>query len=304
MAKKSVINRVTDVDIRLLDIFRTVVACGGFTAAEFELNIGRSTISKHISDLETRMGLRLCRRGAAGFSLTSDGEQVLSAAEELFMAIDRFQDQVDETHTHLTGKLRIASFGHTSTNPDAKVAEAIRRFRDLAPRVTLDISLEPPNVIEEGVINGKYNLGIVPQHRTSPMLEYRTLYSEDMRLYCGKGHPLFENATVGCTLVQLRNYSYAGLSFNSPNMAVHQKLKLRKSAFVQSEEALTLLILSGRYLGFLPTHSAHPFCQSGNMREIQNKSVRFVSNHSSITRKSASGGRRLTLFRKCLWDCH
>ena len=304
MAKKAVINRVTDVDIRLLDIFRTVVACGGFSAAEFELNIGRSTISKHISDLETRLGLRLCHRGAAGFSMTSDGDHVLNAAEELFMAIDRFQDQIDEAHTQLTGKLRIACFDHSSTNPSARVFEAIQMFRDFAPGVTLDISLEPPNVIEEGVINGKYNLGIVPLHRKSPMLEYHKLYHEDMRLYCGKGHPLFEDPEAWKSLDELRKYSYAGLSFNSPNMAVHQKLRLRKSAFVQSEEALTLLVLSGRYLGFLPTHSAQPFCDTGHMCEIRNDAVKFQSDQNSIVRKSSSGGRRLKLFMKCLWDCH
>ncbi len=64
MARNSTRGKVTDVDIRLLDVFRTVAACGGFTAAEFELNVGRSTISKHISDLETRLGFKLCHTSA------------------------------------------------------------------------------------------------------------------------------------------------------------------------------------------------------------------------------------------------
>ena len=155
MARKTVNQRISEVDIRLLDIFKTVTACGGFTAAEFELNIGRSTISKHISDLETRIGFKLCHRGPAGFSLTSDGEHVLEAAEDLFLSLDRFQETIDEAHSNLTGKLRIACLDHSSSNPDAKVFEAIRMFRDAAPGVTLDISLEPTNIIEEGVINGK-----------------------------------------------------------------------------------------------------------------------------------------------------
>ena len=35
-------------------------------AAELELNIGTSTVSRHMKDLETRLGLTLCRRGRAG----------------------------------------------------------------------------------------------------------------------------------------------------------------------------------------------------------------------------------------------
>lgn len=304
MAKKSVINRVSDVDIKLLDIFRTVVACGGFTAAEFELNIGRSTISKHISDLETRVGLKLCHRGPAGFSLTSDGEQVLAAAEDLFIAIDRFQDQIDEAHSSLTGKLKIACLDHSSSNPSAKVFEAIGRFRDVAPGVTLDISLEPPNVIEQGVISGVFSIGIVPLHRQSAMLKYHELYTEDMRLYCGQGHPLFDSDEDHHDLQKLRRYSYAGLSFNSPNMAVHQKLKLRKSAFVQNEEALTLLVLSGRYLGFLPTHMAKPYEASGLVREVRNSTATYTSRISAIVRRSSSTGRRVNTFVNFLNSAH
>ncbi|SLN64155.1 LysR family transcriptional regulator [Ruegeria meonggei] len=304
MAKKIAINRVTDVDIRLLDVFKTVVACGGFTAAEFELNIGRSTISKHISDLETRVGIKLCHRGPAGFSVTSDGEQVLKSSEDLFISIDRFQEQIDEARADLTGKLKIAFFDHASSNPEANVFGAIQMFRDKAPGVTLDISMEPPNIIEEGVINGKFNLGIVPLHRQSPMLSYTDLYTEEMHLFCGRSHELFDRQKTEFTVAELRKYSFAGLSFNSPNMAVHQKLKLRKSAFVQNEEALALLVLSGRYLGFLPSHTATPFLDAGKVRKIDCKPASFVSKMSAIVRKSRSKGRRLNLFLECLFDAH
>ena len=66
MVRKALLGTVTDNDLRLLRVFRAVVACGGFAAAELELNINRSTISRHIKDLETRLGVTLCRRGRAG----------------------------------------------------------------------------------------------------------------------------------------------------------------------------------------------------------------------------------------------
>ena len=49
--------QVSDFDIRLLRIFRSVVECGGFSAAETVLGIGRSAISQQMSDLEQRLGL-------------------------------------------------------------------------------------------------------------------------------------------------------------------------------------------------------------------------------------------------------
>ena len=50
--------QVSDFDIRLLRIFRSVVECGGLSAAETVLGIGRSAISQQMSDLEQRLGLR------------------------------------------------------------------------------------------------------------------------------------------------------------------------------------------------------------------------------------------------------
>lgn len=177
-------------------------------------------------------------------------------------------------------------------------------FRDVAPGVTLDISMEPPNIIEEGVINGRFNLGIVPLHRQSPMLSYTNLYPEHMRLYCGRQHEFFDRLNDEIDLAQLRQFSYAGLSFNSPNMAVHQNLKLRKSAFVQNEEALTLLVLTGRYLGFLPTHTAQPLVDAGLIGEVECKDAQFTSHMAVAVRKSASKGRRLNVFLECLAKAH
>ncbi|WP_243747190.1 LysR family transcriptional regulator [Yersinia pestis] len=60
-------------DLRLLRVFKAVVDCGGMSAAELELNISLSTISKHIKDLEQRLGLTLCQRGREGFAVTERG---------------------------------------------------------------------------------------------------------------------------------------------------------------------------------------------------------------------------------------
>ncbi len=48
-------------DIRLLRLFMTIVEAGGFAAAQGELNLSLSTISAHVTALETRLGV-----GSAG----------------------------------------------------------------------------------------------------------------------------------------------------------------------------------------------------------------------------------------------
>ena len=80
---KALLGNLSDADIRLLRIFMAVARCGGLSAAELELNIGRSTISRHLKDLEIRLGLTLCHRGRGGFSLTQEGNRIFEAAQRL-----------------------------------------------------------------------------------------------------------------------------------------------------------------------------------------------------------------------------
>ena len=62
-------------DLRLLKVFTAVVESGGYTAAQAEMNIGASTISNHMTELEQRLGAKLCQRGRVGFQ-PDKGEQL------------------------------------------------------------------------------------------------------------------------------------------------------------------------------------------------------------------------------------
>ena len=76
--------RLSKVDIHLIYVFSVVAEARSFAAAQAVLNTSPSTISRQVSDLENRLGEVLCRRGRGGFMLTEFGQQVVSAAHELF----------------------------------------------------------------------------------------------------------------------------------------------------------------------------------------------------------------------------
>lgn len=304
MARKAVLGRVSDVDIRLLRVFRSVVACGGVSAAELELNIGRSTISRHLSDLELRLGVKLCNRGPGGFGLTPEGEQVHEASTRLLAAISSFQTSVDDVHQRLTGHLSIAHFDKSASNPKAKLPETIRRFEEIAPEVTLEIHMEPVNLIETGILSGSYHLGIVPIHRRSTSIDYFTLYPEQMYLFCGKEHPLFHREDRDLSADEILEHKYAGIGFHSPNMMISHLLNFKRSADVYDEEAIATLILSGQYLGFLPDHYATPFVARGQMRQLCPDRYNYQSNHAAIVRRSPAPSRLVQTFMTCLRQAH
>ena len=304
MPTKPLVTRIADADLKLLRVFKSVAESGGLSAAETELNIGRSTISKKLADLETRLDLTLCNRGPAGFSLTEDGQKLLPAADRLLESVSDFRVEVNEIKQNLVGTIRIALFDQCASNPEAHLARSIQAFNHAAPGVEIDLSLEPPTVIESKVIGGGFDIGIIAQHRPSPSLNYIPLYGENMFLYCGQGHEYFNRDLDKLSLEDVRSANYAGISVNSPNLHVGQKLGLRRSAKVQSEQALTILILSGRYIGFLPDHLTRDFVVRGMMKSVMPDQLHYRAEFSAITRRSPDPNRISKLFLDTLMQQH
>jgi len=87
---KSSLPQISDVEISQPKVFKAVVTNGGFSAAQLELGLSRSTISGKMTELETRLGLSLCRRGRGGFFLTTDGQRIFEQTENQFSALEIF----------------------------------------------------------------------------------------------------------------------------------------------------------------------------------------------------------------------
>ena len=304
MKQRAVLGQIADMDLRLLRVFKAVVDCGGMAAAELELNIGTSTISRHIKDLETRLGLTLCRRGRAGFSLTPEGEKIYAQTTQLLAATDAFRSGVDEIHQRMGGALQIAVFDKTASNPACHIAQAIALFADRAPDVALNLHVGTLTAIERGVLDGTFHIGVIPGHRSSDLLEYAPLFEEAMSLYCGAGHPLFGQPSSQLDWEGLRSHRFAGLGYHSPNMEVTQRQRLTRAATGFDQESIATFILSGQFLGFLPDHYANTFVQSGQMRAIESAVLRYDCAFFAITRRSPQPARATRALVDCLLQTH
>jgi len=301
---RAMLGQISDMDLRLLRVFRAVVDCGGMAAAELELNIGTSTVSRHIKDLEIRLGLTLCRRGRAGFALTPDGEKIYAQTTQLLAATDAFRSSVDEIHQRMGGQLHIAVFDKTASNPASRIAQAIALFVERAPDVALNLHVATLNGIERGVLDGQYQIGIIPAHRSSDTLEYTALFDESMLLYCGASHPLYGADSAGLDWESLHAHQFAGLGYHSPNMEISQRVRLPRSATGFDQESIATLILSGKFLGFLPDHYAEGFVRRGQMQAIRPEAFRYDCQFFAITRHAPQAARATLAFQACLAQAH
>ena len=301
---RAVLGQLSDMDLRLLQVFKAVVECGGMAAAELELNIGTSTVSRHVKDLETRLGMTLCRRGRAGFALTPEGQRVYEETLRLLASVRGFLDSVDDIHARMGGQLALAVFDKTASNPAAHIDAAIAAFADEAPDVQLQLHVASINAIERGVIDGSYQVGIIPAHRSSQSLVYTELFGETMLLYCGAGHALFGAAHDALDWEAVRRYPFAGLGYHSPNMQLSHEARLTRTATGFDQESIATLVLSGRFLGFLPDHYAESFERQGRLQAVRPDLFYYRCQFVSLLRRSPAPSRAALLFQQCLAQAH
>ncbi|GGK00090.1 LysR family transcriptional regulator [Pseudomonas matsuisoli] len=298
------LSQVSDFDIRLLKLFRTVVDSGGFAAAESVLGIGRSAISQQMGDLEQRLGLRLCQRGRAGFSVTEEGAEVYRATERLLSAMESFRTEVNGLHSHLRGELNIGLTDNLVTVPHMRITHALATLKEHGPDVRIQIRMTPPSEVEKGVLDGRLHVGVVPQAGALAGLDYHPLYEERSQLYCAVGHPLFYVSDNELDDARLDAQDAIAPNFRLPAavQAHHQRLNCTASA--SDREGMAFLILTGRYVGYLPDHYARQWVQQGRLRALKVATRFYDLSLATVTRRDRHAHLVLECFLEALAQTH
>lgn len=292
--------RIADTDIRLLRIYKAVVECGGFAAAEVTLNISRPAISTAISDLEQRLALRLCQRGRGGFSLTDQGRQVYQAILQLLSALEDFRTQVNSIHTQLKGELNIGITDNLVTMPRMRITRALKTLKEEGPEVTLNIRMIPPSDIERGVLDGRLHIGVVPILKPLAGLAYIPLYDEESQLYCSNSHPLFMQPESELKVDVVLNCDAVLPAYAQPPEVKALFQSMKSTATATDREGIAFLILTGQYIGYLPTHFAERWLLKGSLRALLPKKLSYSTQYAVVTRKDARPNLILERFLKWL----
>ncbi|NBS12375.1 MAG: LysR family transcriptional regulator [Gammaproteobacteria bacterium] len=119
-------------------IFVAVVRFGGITAAADTLAKPKSSVSRAISELENRLGVRLFDRNSRQLRLTTEGEQFYQQMSAIYDQVDEAFSQVQGLSGAPKGPLSVAlpmAFGREVVGP--RLADFMARY----PQIELDVRL-------------------------------------------------------------------------------------------------------------------------------------------------------------------
>lgn len=293
------LGNLNDIDLRMLRTFCTIVEAGGFTAAQVRLNISLPRLSVVVRDLEIRVGYSLCKRGKAGFQLTDEGLATYSAAQELFADIERFRQKTVEVNGRTQEHLRIGTVDSLASMPDSPLPAAIARFRPNNARVRLQLHVMRPDELEQAVLEERLHLAIGAFHHRLSGLDYRDLFEEEQNLYCSREHSFFKRADDSLGIEEISSADYVDRGYVAENRRPYE-LRFSNMISAFSMEAIALLVFSGTYIGYLPTHYARQWVEQGRLRAILPQRLSYASAFHCITRQGLEIAPGLGNFLKAM----
>ncbi|WP_439814292.1 LysR family transcriptional regulator [Zavarzinia sp. CC-PAN008] len=292
---------VQDADLRLLRVFRTVVEQGGFGPAEVALDKSKSAISLDIAQLEGRLGMRLCTRGRAGFALTDAGQLTYLAALQLFADLDRFRDRVAAAAEDLSGQVRLRVVDNIVSIASAPLVAALGRFTRAHPRVRVQLDSGSPALVEAAILDNDADLGISVVPRPVAALELIPLFREELLLYCGRGHALFDRADRDLVPDHVRVHPLVRpAALDDPAFARLIAGFPAGGAVSDTLDTRVMFVLAGTFLAFLPPHYARAWAARGEIRPVLPGTFRTENTFYALFKKSAHQSHAVAELRRTI----
>jgi DNA-binding transcriptional LysR family regulator len=131
-------------------IFCRSVEQGSFSAAARLLDLTPSAVSKQITRLEDRLGVRLLNRTTRRLRLTEEGQAFYERSKTILNDIEDIEQSIAATQQTPRGTLRISAsvaFGRSQLVP------LLPKFMQQNPHISIDLELtdRTVNLLEEGI---------------------------------------------------------------------------------------------------------------------------------------------------------
>jgi DNA-binding transcriptional LysR family regulator len=169
-------------------VFAAVVDAGSFVAASDALGMSKAAVSRHVAELEMRLGARLLHRTTRRLSMTPEGEVFHARCKELLADVEDAESEISSRAAEASGQLKVnvpVTFGLLHLAP------LWGSFLAQHPKLALDVTLSDRlvDLVDEG-----FDLAVRIARLPSSSLVSRKLSSTRLVL-CASPEYLAEHGT-------------------------------------------------------------------------------------------------------------
>ena len=255
-------------NIAALRSFVAVIETGSFSEAGRRLRVVPSTISKHVSALESSVSGQLIIRSTKRLNITELGRRFYERALTILHEVEQAEIEIGEYNAEPQGVLKISAATVFATH---HLGPIFRRFLDRHPKIKLDVQL---STIEEDLVASGLDVAIRISNQLDPGLIALKL-AENMRVYCAAPSYLERYGTPESVL-QLVDHNCLGVQGVSSSARWPRRnrdesidwVAVSGNLVTNSGDLIRQALLSGLGIGHLARFMVHEHIESGELVEL------------------------------------
>lgn len=139
-----------DITLERIRTFVRVAERGNLSAVAREMNIGQSSVTRHLHELEQALGVALLRRTTRRVTLTEEGSRYYARAVQILRLVEQASDEARSAGEAAAGMVRISC---TAALGVRHISRLIFAFQDRHPDIAVDLNLTDDRIdlVREGV---------------------------------------------------------------------------------------------------------------------------------------------------------
>lgn len=178
---------VDKLNLRLLEVFRSVMETNSVTDAAEMLNVSQPAVSKALGQLERNLGMRLFGRTRGRLHPTGDAHRLYAESERLFIQVNTFRDRVNRLSSGRDGQLIITAIPTLATS---FIAHAAAQFGRERSNVKIHVVTANAADVAESVGRHRCDIGLLHSPVTNKTVTGSIIGESEIVAVMPDNHPL------------------------------------------------------------------------------------------------------------------
>lgn len=178
-------------EFRELNYLITIAEERSISKAAEKLFMAQSSLSQSLQSMEAELGGKLFIRTSTGVRLTQAGEVMLERARKMLMDYRQVKDMIQDMEELKAGRVE---FGISTFRGGYLLPKVLFDFKRLYPQVQVEITEANSIALEQLLIEGRLDLGLVALPLTKLKSDVRFLMKDEIYIAAAENHPVLEYA--------------------------------------------------------------------------------------------------------------
>jgi DNA-binding transcriptional LysR family regulator len=256
-----------------LQVFLTIATEKSFSRAAGKLLRTQPAVSLALQRLELELGEKLIDRSGKDLILTDAGRTVLEYARRFQSLHQELDNSIAELRDNSSGRLTIGANESTTLY----LLRHIERYRELYPKVKVQIRRSFSSKIPNELLDGNLELGVISYDPADERLKSKVIYTDALAFVVSPKHRLAHRKTI--SISELGTETFIAHNVVSPYREVvlrefqTRKVPLRMEVEMPTIETIRKLVQHNLGVAFLPRMCVEQEIEQGTLCEVRVKEM-------------------------------